>query len=250
MLVLLLLGSLVLTALLLTGPIWVLRFGNLDLKTHWSAASMQPAARKQAAPVSSEAVIQVWAARTWGWRGAFAEHTWIAVKGADSETYWLHEVIGWRLRGGLSAVSRSAGNPDRSWYGNPSHLLGEIRGAEAARLLPRLETAASRYPMAGVYRTWPGPNSNTFVAYLLRELPELGVALPPTAIGKDYPLEGWVQRTPGGAGLQLTLWGLAGISAGLNEGLRLQWLGLEFGIHPWRGELYWPGVGLIRVWQT
>ena len=45
---------------------------------------------------------------------------------------------------------------------------------------------SQRYPYADSYRVWPGPNSNTFTAFVLREVPELRVDLPPTAIGKDY----------------------------------------------------------------
>jgi hypothetical protein len=33
---------------------------------------------------------------------------------------------------------------------------------------------------------WPGPNSNTFTAAVLRAVPELAILLPPNAIGKDF----------------------------------------------------------------
>ena len=36
------------------------------------------------------------------------------------------------------------------------------------------------------YRIWPGPNSNSFVAHVLREVPELGTTLPPNATGRDF----------------------------------------------------------------
>ena len=39
---------------------------------------------------------------------------------------------------------------------------------------------------AGDYRIWPGPNSNSFTAAILRAVPELGVSLPANAIGRDY----------------------------------------------------------------
>jgi hypothetical protein len=48
--------------------------------------------------------------------------------------------------------------------------------------------------------------------------------------------------------LQLTLWGIFGISIGIEEGLRLQWFALEFGLNPWKGELYWPGIGTLHLW--
>ncbi|MGA1152978.1 MAG: DUF3750 domain-containing protein, partial [bacterium] len=105
------------------------------------------------------------------------------------------------------------------------------------------------YPASEFYRVWPGPNSNTFTAHVLRQVPELRVTLPPTAIGKDFPLGFWIQPTTGGKGLQLTLWGIFGISIGIEEGLRLQWFALEFGLNPWKGELYWPGIGTLHLWS-
>ena len=53
----------------------------------------------------------------------------------------------------------------------------------------------------------------------------------------------------GGRGLQLTLWGILGISIGILEGLRFQWFALEFGLNPWKGEIYWPGIGTLRLWS-
>ncbi|WP_231882966.1 DUF3750 domain-containing protein, partial [Oleiphilus sp. HI0132] len=45
-----------------------------------------------------EAVIQVYGADAWGWRGWFAIHTWIAVKARDASEYTVLEVIGWRAK--------------------------------------------------------------------------------------------------------------------------------------------------------
>ena len=45
-----------------------------------------------------------------------------------------------------------------------------IRGAEAQGLIPRVQAAIAAYGYnhAGDYRVWPGPNSNTFTASVLR----------------------------------------------------------------------------------
>ena len=78
---------------------------------------------------------------------------------------------------------------------------------------------------------WPGPNSNTFVAWVAREVPELGLDLPPTAIGKDYlgPAT-FAARAPSGSGWQVSLWGLAGLTVAREEGIELNLLGLGFGV--------------------
>ncbi len=66
----------------------------------------------------------------------------------------------------------------------------------------------------------------------LRRVPELRVDLPPTAIGKDYL--GWrsVGKTPSGTGGQASLFGVVGVAAGLEEGLEVNLLGLNFGLDP------------------
>ena len=69
-------------------------------------------------------------------------------------------------------------------------------------MIPRIEAAVQAYPFADRYRSYPGPNSNTFTAHVARSVPELGLDLPPTAIGKDYrPLADAVGRAPGGGGV-------------------------------------------------
>ena len=59
-------------------------------------------------------------------------------------------------------------------------------GSAADEVIARLPEAIAAYPYPTTYRAWPGPNSNTFVAHLGRAMPELRLALPSTAIGKDY----------------------------------------------------------------
>ena len=96
-----------------------------------------------------------------------------------------------------------------------------------------LDAAARAYPYQEEYVIWPGPNSNTFTAHVARALPELGLDLPPTAIGKDYLPEGGIAaRTPSGTGYQVSLFGLLGVLAGVEDGLEVNILGLNFGIDP------------------
>jgi hypothetical protein len=52
-------------------------------------------------------------------------------------------------------------------------------------LITRIQAAVEAYPYPTSYRTWPGLNGNTFIAYLGRAVPELA-RLPATAIGKVH----------------------------------------------------------------
>jgi hypothetical protein len=102
-----------------------------------------------------------------------------------------------------------------------------------------------RYPYAKSYHAWPGPNSNTFTAFVSREVPELRVDLPPTAIGKDYLGIVPVARTPSGTGGQVSVLGIAGITAGWEEGVEVNVLGLTFGLDPYSLSIKLPLLGRI-----
>lgn len=136
--------------------------------------------------VFREPVIQVYGANVWGWRGRFAIHTWLAIKPQDAANYTIYEVIGWRLRRTGSALRVSRGNPARAWFGSPAILLHDVRGNDAAELVERTLAAVDSYPFEGEYTMWPGPNSNSFVAWLALEVPELGLDLPAKAIGQTW----------------------------------------------------------------
>jgi hypothetical protein len=138
-------------------------------------------------PVTSrEAVLQVYGASTWGWRGWFAIHTWIAVKPANADFYTVYEVIGWRQRRGLSVVRIEKDLPDRYWYGERPRLLKDFRGDGVDKLIESVDRAAKSYPWPNTYEAFPGPNSNTFTAWIAQQVPELGLELPFSAIGSGY----------------------------------------------------------------
>ena len=219
----------------------VTRGGMLD----WRNASREPVGLAPDPAATPEAVVQAYAARTWGWRGYFGVHTWIAVKPEGARAYTVYEVIGWRLRWEDSALAIRHRAPDERWFGSRPELLAEKRGDEAAALIGRIDKAAREYPYAGEYTMWPGPNSNTFTAWVGRAVPELGLDLPPTAIGKDYLGSRLFATAPSGSGIQLSLLGLLGVTASGVEGLELNVLGLTFGVDPFSPAIKLPLIGRI-----
>jgi hypothetical protein len=211
----------------------------------WRSASSEPAGLAPDPVSEREALVQVYAARAWGWRGWFGVHTWVAAKPANASAYKVYEVIGWRLRSGRSAVAVSERPPDARWHGSLPELIAEKRGAGVDAIIERIDKAAAAYPYADRYAAWPGPNSNTFTAWVLRAVPELRADLPPTAIGKDYLGEDLFSSAPSGSGYQVSLRGLLGIAASGVEGLEVNVLGLTFGINPFDPSLKIPLVGRI-----
>jgi len=193
---------------------------------NWREARQDSSGQAPDPATTREAVLQVYAARTVGWRGVLAVHTWVALKPTAAPSYTRYEVIGWGVDRGLSAVRVNRAGPDNHWFGSRPDLLVDLRGDGVDALITRVEAAVATYPHAAEYRTWPGPNSNTFTAFIGREVPEIKLDVPPTAMGKDYLPNGLpVARTPGGAGVQLSLWGLAGVLIGWEEGIELGRLG-------------------------
>ena len=197
-----------------------------------------------------EPVIQMYCARCLGWRRYFSVHTWIAVKPARARAYTVYEVTYWHLRRRGSAVAMRKRAPDQRWFGNVAELLAERRGDEVGTLIERIEKSIREYPYAGQYVAWPGPNSNTFVAHIARVVPELGLDLPPTAIGKDYLGRRWASTAPSGNGFQLSLFGLFGVLVSRVEGFEVNVLGLTFGFDPFTLALKLPLIGRLGVFRS
>lgn len=234
--------------LLLLGPVGCsLVAQRVGAQTHWSQARWAPSGLAPDPSEALEAIVQVYAARTWGWKAAFAVHSWIVVKEEGAAEYERFEVVGWGVSRGMPALRRNMRPPDGYWAGNRPEIVAERRGPEAAALIPKIKAAVASYPWPDRYLTWPGPNSNTFVAHVLRRVPELGAELPPTAIGKDYLAGGIAGPTPSGTGYQVSILGLLGIGLAVEEGLEINLLGLVVGIDPAELAIKLPGIGTLGL---
>lgn len=237
-----------LIVLLLMGPLFVVVAGEFDISANWQTASRQSTGIAPNPTTNSEAIVQVYAARAFSWRGIFGVHTWIATKSKNAKMYTIHQVVGWRARHGGAAISSSTGVPDRYWFGNRPKILADLRGAKATTAIDKIEGLIKQYPYNYEYTLWPGPNSNTFIAYLSRNVPELKVDLPPTAIGKDYLDNGkLIAPSPSNTGYQFSLFGLFGILASVEEGIEVNILGLSFGIDPLDLAIKLPGIGRLEA---
>ncbi len=234
--------------LLAIGPLWVAASGAITLSADWRTASRDSAGLAPLPRDHPAAIVQVYAARAFNWRGIFAVHTWIATKEENAKSYRVHQVLGWNQWAGRRVVESEFDMPDRAWYGAPPTILHDIRGAEAAALIPQIEAAVKRYPYPDHYRLWPGPNSNTFVAFVARQVPALRLNLPGTAIGKDFLPNGALAGSPvSGTGIQWSLGGIVGLTLAREEGLEINLGGAVFGINPWRLNLSLPGVGRLGL---
>ena len=156
----------------------------------WDSATRESARIAPNPEEHSDAVVQVYAAELWGFRGMFADHMWIATKQKNALAYTVYEVIGWRLSEGYDTSLRIAEDiPDRKWYGAVPRVLVNETGAQAEMLIKEIQAAAMSYPYPKEYSAF-GPNSNTFIAWVLCKVPNLNLTLTRRAVGKNYLNDG------------------------------------------------------------
>ena len=215
----------------------------MNTQSDWRTASHEPVGLAPDPGEVKEAVVQVYGARTFGAKGIFGVHTWVAVKPSEAKEWTVYEVVGWRLRWSESAIVVHPRAPDARWFGSVPELYADRRGPGVDELIERIDKAARSYPYGAEYRAWPGPNSNTFTAWIARAVPELEVDLPSTAIGKDYLGSSIVGTAPSGSGFQLSLAGVLGLSVSAVDGVEFNVLGLNFGVSP--GGVKLPMVGRL-----
>ena len=193
-------------------------------------------------------VVQVYAARTWGKKGMLAVHTWIVTKRRGADSYNRHEIVGWKLRWSSSALrsNRWGAYDPANWFGNEATLLVDHRGRGVEAMIDKIDAAIATYPYKEEYRLWPGPNSNTFIAYLGLAVPQLQLDLPSTAVGKDYrSVSNLLGPSASGTGFQVSLLGLVSISVGYEEGIEVSLLGVNFEWDVFDGAIELPGLGRI-----
>jgi len=206
---------------------------------NWSSTHLLPPAASDA-----PARVMVFAARAGGWKSIFAVHTWIVVKPANATQYTRYDVMGFG-----QPVRINLHDPDAYWFGDRPQLVADVRGERAAAAIPKIEAAvkAYRYASYGSYRVWPGPNSNTFTATILRAAPELAVAMPSEAVGRDFRGDTFVGLTGSHTGVEFSIYGLLGAKLGWVEGIEVDFMGLVAGLDLRHPALKIPCFGRLGV---
>jgi len=212
----------------------------------WRTANRESAKIAPKPEDLKESIFQIYIARAFSWRGYFATHPWISWKRLEDKEYTVAQIFGFRVRRGLPALMVTKGVPDRYWFNSKPVVMYEVRGAKAETIISKVEKLINKYKYRDVYTLWPGPNSNTFVDYIIRNTPELTVELPAHAIGKDYLTESWFfAKSPGGMGFQFSIFGLLALTVGVTEGIEVNLFGLVFGVDFLSPALKLPMLGRL-----
>lgn len=115
--------------------------------------------------------------------GFFAHHHWFVVVRSgrrDRWEVWQHANVGGDFSVGY--LHKNLLPPDAGVGNGPSWVIQCWRGEVTRTLASRIESSPDTYPWCFKYRYWPGPNSNTFVQWVLGEEFQLGRC----AVGRGY----------------------------------------------------------------
>jgi len=133
----------------------------------------------------SNSKVQLYSAKIPGVTGLVADHFWFVIEKdgkKDRWEVWQHKNCGgcsWDyLHKNLLPPTSGVGNGD-------GNLKYEWSKENSIDLIKKIEQSPNLYQFCNYYSYWPGPNSNTYVQWILQEH-HLDIILDPTAIGKDY----------------------------------------------------------------
>jgi hypothetical protein len=219
-------------------------FAFEDRPGSWRNADWSSIGALPPAAAHPQARILVLSGRTGGLKGVVAVHSWIVFKRQNAANWTRYDVVGWG-----NPVRLNGWAPDGRWFGTAPTVVADVKGDKAEAMIPAIERAVKdyRYSNDGDYRLWPGPNSNSFVAAILRAVPQMQAVMPPNAIGRDFrpsPYLGW---TDSGTGVEANLFGLLGLKAGWVEGFEMNVLGLVAGFDIRQPALKLPAFGRIGL---
>ena len=187
----------------------------------------------------------VLSSRTGQWKGIFAEHMSIVMKLAGETSWSRFDVVGWGM-----PVRENAYPADAYWYGNTPSVIYELEGEAAERLIPAIKSTIRNYPYSasGSYFIWPGPNSNTFVAWVVRHTDGFAAELSPVAVGKDYLGPGLqIDRAPSDTGYTVSVNGYIGATLAIAEGLEIHVAGSTIGVDPNDFAIKLPAFGKLSL---
>lgn len=118
--------------------------------------------------------------------GKIAEHHWLVISDEGSHTRWevwqSANVICNDIGESWDHLHRDLLPPEQGVGNGPAYKLCAWLDDDARYLIDRITTSPQRYPWCSQYRYWPGPNSNTYIQWILLGMHTLGRK----GLGKRY----------------------------------------------------------------
>jgi Protein of unknown function (DUF3750) len=208
----------------------------------WSSSGVLPKPDEQ-----KPATVIILASRTGRWKSVFADHMSLVFKAENASAWTRYDVVGWG-----KPVRQDAYVADAFWYGNIPRVIYKLEGEAAAKLIPAIENSIHAYPNAaeGSYVIWPGPNSNTFVSWVVRHTDGFDAELSSAAVGKDYLGPGaQMARAPSDTGYTVSYGGYIGSTLAWEEGAELHLLGSTIGVDLNDLAIKLPALGKLSLFD-
>ena len=127
---------------------------------------------------------------------SFAPHFWFVLNKKGELSRWEVKHLNWEHKTRWGHLYRDIMPPTKGlelfpsvqiWYWG-SKIIGSIEGDEnsiAKQMVDFIENSKNTYAYNYIY-SFIGPNSNTYIQWILNHFPEFGVKLPWNAFGKGY----------------------------------------------------------------
>lgn len=127
----------------------------------------------------------------------FARHPWVVTVSPAGTHRWeiIHKIIENKENFGyvyknyysdpMQGIKQYSGS-SKYWE---STLIGSVMGntnSLAERMVNFIHTYSSDYLHKDTYHLYPGPNSNTYINWILKKFPEANIQLPWNCFGKNY----------------------------------------------------------------
>jgi len=149
-------------------------------------------------------------------------------------------------KSGVRTVKLKEGLEDqKERWGERVRILSQTNGENNPNLIRDIRIFARSYDDS-VYRSYPGPNSNTFMEKMIREVDGLSAILDHNAIGKETGF--YLGKTAGGTGLKVQT-PVLGAAVGLKEGVEVSMVGLTAGVSFWPPSIRIPFLPRIPTWE-
>jgi hypothetical protein len=213
--------------------------------TSWRSASWASSGVLEQASSSETAKVLILSTRTGRWKSIFAEHMSIVLKPQGAQSWTRYDVVGWG-----NPVRKDAYPADAYWYGNTPQVIYRLEGEAAQNLIPKIEASVAAYPhqKRGSYKIFPGPNSNTFVAWVVRNTEGFTAELSPVAVGKDWlGTTNFIAPAPSKTGYTVSLYGILGLTLAKEEGFEIHLLGSTIGLDPNDLAIKLPSLGKLSA---
>jgi len=133
----------------------------------------------------NQSVVSLWASNIPN-LGAIAVHHWFVIDDCGEQSRWevwqTANVICNDIGESWDHLHRDLLPLEQGMRNGAAYKLEQWTGETARQLIQRIRSSPEQYPWCSKYRYWPGPNSNTYVQWVLLGRYSLGRK----GLGKHY----------------------------------------------------------------